>query len=362
MPFGARRHGGRSRVVLPPTVTTGRAAQPPPLARPRRSRGRPGRYHRSVGVLLVAGLIAGACTGGPSGTPETADPDAEQPAASDAPQDPATDPGRPGSEPDAEPEPDTASDEGTIEGKFDVGGHELYLRCEGTSDPTIIYLHGSIEDPGVVPHRNGRAFQARLGGDHRVCVYDRRNLGLSDTVDAVQLPEDALTDLDNLLAAADVAPPYVLLGASFGGVLAYLYAHRHPDDVVGLVLLDSMFPDEMALEERFPPEERYEAFDEEDENELLERLSHFKVMLAAEQHIGDEPSVPLIYLASQQDRRDEPHVPGYNEEIHQLLQGFVDRFARGELIWVDAPHFLEPAAPDEIEAALRQVTASAGDT
>jgi pimeloyl-ACP methyl ester carboxylesterase len=348
-----------------------RSTQPPtprpPHARPPRRPSRRGPYRRSVGVLLVAGLILGACTGDPE-APGTAEPGAEQPAAFDAPTDAVPEPDRSGPEPEAGPHPDPdpgtdlASEEGTIEGKFDVGGHELYLRCEGIGEPTIIYLHGSIENPGVVPHRNGTVFQARLGDDHRVCVYDRRNLGLSDTVDAVQLPEDALTDLDNLLAAADVAPPYVLLGASFGGVLAYLYANRHPDDVVGVVLLDSMFPDEMTLEERWPPEERYEAFDEEDEDELLERISHYKVMLAAEQHIGDEPPVPLIYLASLQDRRDEPHVPGYNEEIHQLLERFVDRFAPGEVVWVDAPHFLEPAAPDEIEAALRQVIAAAGPT
>jgi pimeloyl-ACP methyl ester carboxylesterase len=305
---------------------------------------------RALGALLVISLVTVACTADPSDPPEAAAPDTEQAGAPDA-ELAAIDP-----DPDAEP--DAASDKELIEGKFDVGGHELYLNCRGTGDPTIIYLHGSIENPDVVPHRNGMPFQARLGDEHRVCVYDRRNLGLSDTVDAVQLPEDVLTDLDNLLAAADIAPPYVLLGASFGGVLAYLYANRHPDDVVGLVLLDAMFPDEMALEDRWPPEERYEAFDAEDENELLERLSHYKVMLAAEQHIGDEPSVPLIYLASEQDRRDEPHVPGYNEEIYQLLERFVDRFAPGEVVWVDAPHFLEPAAPNEIEAALRQVIAA----
>jgi pimeloyl-ACP methyl ester carboxylesterase len=323
---------------------------------------RRGTYRRSIGVLLVVGLMASACASDPSDAPATGPEAAPEPGtdADGLEPEPDVEPD-PGTDPDPEPEPDTVSDEEIIEGTFDVGGHELYLRCVGTGEPTIIYMHGSIEDRGVVPHRNGRAFQTRLGDEYRVCVYDRRNLGLSDTVDAVQLPEDALTDLDNLLAAAEVAPPYVLLGASFGGVLAYLYANRHPDDVVGLVLLDSMFPDEMALEERFPPEERYEAFDAEDEDELLERISHFKVMAAAERHIGDEPSVPLIYLASEQDRRDEPHVPGYNEEIHELLEGFVDRFAPGELVWVDAPHFLEPAAPDEIEAALRQVITSAGN-
>lgn len=82
-------------------------------------------------------------------------------------------------------------------------------------------------------------------------------------------------------------------------------------------------------------------------------------MPAAEQHIGDEPSVPLICFASEQDRFEAPHVPGYDDEIYQLIDRFVGRFDPGEMVWVDAPHFLDPATPDEIEAALRQVIASA---
>ena len=67
-------------------------------------------------------------------------------------------------------------------------------------------------------------------------------------MDEPQLPEDALTDMRRLLAAAKVEPPYVLLGASFGGLLSYLYANTYPDEVVGMVLLDSMFPDELSLD------------------------------------------------------------------------------------------------------------------
>jgi pimeloyl-ACP methyl ester carboxylesterase len=254
-------------------------------------------------------------------------------------------------------EDDAVADD-VLEGHFDVGGHRLYLHCAGTGRPTVLYLHGSAERVGM-PHRNGMSVQQRLLDDHRVCVYDRRNLGLSDTVDAVQTPEDALHDLDALLAAAEVAPPYVLLGASFGGVLSYLYANRHPDEVVGVVLLDAMFPDEMLLEDRWPPEERFEAFDEEDEQETKERLSHYKVMLATMEHIGEEPAIPLTYLASSQERRSEPHVPGYDEEIYELLQGFVDRFSPGKLVWVDAPHFMEHLAASAIADELRVVIAAA---
>ena len=66
----------------------------------------------------------------------------------------------------------------------------------------------------------------------------------------------------------------VKLGRPFGGLLSYLYANTHPDEVVGMVLLDSMFPDELSLDYLFKPADRYKAFDAEDENESLERISH----------------------------------------------------------------------------------------
>ncbi len=248
-----------------------------------------------------------------------------------------------------------------IDGMFDVGGHSLYLNCQGTGQPTVIYLHGAIPDQDITPHANGQEIQRRLADDHRACVYDRRNVGSSETVDAPQRPEDVLSDLHELLTVAEVEPPYVLLGASFGGLLAYLYANTYPDEVVGMVLLDSMFPDEMELDRYLPPGARYEASDADDECCSLERISHYKTMRAATEHIGKEPEIPVIYLASEQEPWDEQGLgPEYDSRVLALLNAYVGRFSPGKLVWVDAPHFMEPAVPDEIATALHDVIADAG--
>lgn len=249
-----------------------------------------------------------------------------------------------------------------IEGKFDVGGHKLYLRCVGTGKPTIVYVHGSIVESSVDPHANGAGIQARLRDDYRVCVYDRRNLAHSDTVDAAQSPDDAIGDLHDLLAAAGVKPPLVLLGASFGGLLSYLYANLHREDVVGMVLLDSPFPDELSLEHLVPPDDRYAAFDKEDEDPAtsLERISHFKALTGASRYIGKEPSIPVTYLASLQEPMNTLGVPAYDKAILGLQAAYVKRFSPGKLVRVDSPHFMEPAVPEKIAAALRDVINSAG--
>ena len=51
--------------------------------------------------------------------------------------------------------------------------------------------------------------------------------------------------MEAVLAAGGVQPPYILMAASFGGLVATQFMNAHPDDVVGMVLIDTMFPDEL---------------------------------------------------------------------------------------------------------------------
>jgi pimeloyl-ACP methyl ester carboxylesterase len=78
--------------------------------------------------------------------------------------------------------------------------------------------------------------------DTRVCVYDRAGRGWSDSADTPQDGAQIATDLHTLLQTADVPGPYVLAGHSFGGLYALTFAARYPDEVAGLVLVDSTAP------------------------------------------------------------------------------------------------------------------------
>ena len=52
-------------------------------------------------------------------------------------------------------------------------------------------------------------------------------------------PGSATTDLRASLAAQGIDPPYVVLGWSYGGLVAQAYAASYPEDLAGLVLEDS---------------------------------------------------------------------------------------------------------------------------
>ena len=115
---------------------------------------------------------------------------------------------------------------------IDVGGHRLHIHCAGTG-PVVVF-----ESALGASSLTWRDVQALVSGFARACAYDRAGFGWSD---AGPLPRTAgriATELRALILAADVRAPYVLVGHSFGGLVARLYASRHPADLAGLVLLD----------------------------------------------------------------------------------------------------------------------------
>lgn len=235
-----------------------------------------------------------------------------------------------------------ADDNSQIEGKFDVGGLELYMRCEGTGSPTIVYLHGHIRVSTISGAWNSRPIQRQMKETHRFCAYDRRNVGLSDDVEGYWTGRTAAEDLHTLLDVAGVAPPYVLLGASFGGVLSHIYAGMYPDEVVGMVLLDASVPNEIELDGLLDPEYRLKYGDEIGSNEELDLFSAFHEALALQ-----APDIPLIYMHATPTGWKYVD-PEWDEAILPTIQAYVDTFDPG--IWVDvkSSHSMEEDVPDAI--------------
>jgi pimeloyl-ACP methyl ester carboxylesterase len=78
----------------------------------------------------------------------------------------------------------------------------------------------------------------------RVCAYDRAGFGWSDAGPLPRTVARIVEELHHLLGRAAVPPPYVLVGHSFGGLVARAYVHRYRDEIGGLVLLDPAYPED----------------------------------------------------------------------------------------------------------------------
>jgi pimeloyl-ACP methyl ester carboxylesterase len=122
---------------------------------------------------------------------------------------------------------------------IDLGGRTLNLSCSGEGTPTVI-LEAGGDEPGYA----WAPVQAKIATFTRACSYDRAGVGWSDPPPRPRTSATVVSDLHQMLERAGVPPPYVLVGASIGGEYARIYTRRYPDEVAGLVFVDSSHPDQ----------------------------------------------------------------------------------------------------------------------
>lgn len=143
----------------------------------------------------------------------------------------------------------------------DIGGRDVYLTCHGRAAagvPTIVLISGYHDSSDVwtqadvldlLPPAVGPPVFPALAASHRVCAYDRPGTlryvdgtPLTSRSTPVAQPRTArqlVAELHDVLAVAGIAPPYVVVGHSLGGLIARAYAQAHPEQVRGVVFVDA---------------------------------------------------------------------------------------------------------------------------
>ena len=122
---------------------------------------------------------------------------------------------------------------------IDIGGYRLHLYCSGEGGPTVVLDYG-LEGSYLDWYR----VQPEIAGFTRVCSYDRGGYGWSDPSPKPRLPSVMVEELHTLLAQAGERPPYLVVGHSFGGFDALMFAHKYREEVAGVVVVDGSHPDE----------------------------------------------------------------------------------------------------------------------
>jgi pimeloyl-ACP methyl ester carboxylesterase len=129
-------------------------------------------------------------------------------------------------------------------GTTEAAAPAFALTCTGEGRPTVV-LEAGLDTGGatfvLLAHE--------LAGTTRVCRSDRAGIDDSDP-----LPDDApdpwpgssADALADQLAAHGEQPPFVVLGWSYGGMVAQAFATRHADVTAGLVLEDSAVPEQLV--------------------------------------------------------------------------------------------------------------------
>lgn len=127
-------------------------------------------------------------------------------------------------------------------GKIDVGGYQLAYKCYGQGEPTVI-IDAGMGDPPTASY-SWIFVTVEIQNLTRICIYDRAGIGNSDKAPTPRTSQDAAKDLHTLLHQIPLPGPYILVGHSWGGFTVRVFTQLYPQEVAGIILVDSTHPDQ----------------------------------------------------------------------------------------------------------------------
>src|SRR2546421_4940413 len=112
--------------------------------------------------------------------------------------------------------------------KIDVGGHALSTLIGGETTPAVIFEAGF--GAGLESWATVQSTTAKFA---RTVSYDRAGIGQSEAGPKPRAAKQIAQELHTALQKAGMAPPYVLVGHSFGGIYVRVFAGLYPKEVAG---------------------------------------------------------------------------------------------------------------------------------
>jgi pimeloyl-ACP methyl ester carboxylesterase len=124
---------------------------------------------------------------------------------------------------------------------IELAGRRWHVQCSGEDTPMVVFESG-IAASSISWSR----VQPLVASFTRTWAHDRAGYAWSDPSPLPRTAGQQTRELHDLLSAAGAAPPWVIVGHSFGALIAILLAHRHAEHVAGVVLVDPLPPAEWS--------------------------------------------------------------------------------------------------------------------
>ena len=246
----------------------------------------------------------------------------------------------------------------------EANGISIHYRTAGERGPVVVLMHemgGSLDSwDGVTPG---------LAERFRVLRYDQRGQGLSEKVRQPFSNDDSVGDLEGMLKALDLPPPYQFVAVAAASTQVLRFMEKHPGEVTSIVFCNpapGVDPSRagvlneradlaerngmrgvmsITLDKSYPPELSDRATYENYRGRYLANdpvgfaLGHRMLAMTNMLHLLPQSKCPTMVVAG---RHDTVRPPAGTEELSKRIPG-----ARFELI-ERAGHFMPTTAPAEL--------------
>jgi pimeloyl-ACP methyl ester carboxylesterase len=254
--------------------------------------------------------------------------------------------------------------------RVDVGGHELEILCMGAGTPVVVLDNGL-----GISYGSWVEILMPVSQFTRVCAYDRPRLSAGEPPVQPRTSQEMANDLHTLLARVGITGPYVLVGHSIAGFNVRLFATQHPEEVVGVVLVDSSHPDQAvrfaaALPPAAPDEPasvklfRQEAIGTADDPWANPEAMDVAASAAQVRDAGALGDLPLVVLSQSSDSNPIGLPAEVKTTVNQVWQELQTELASlstnsTHIVASKAGHFIQEDEPELVIEAIRQLVETA---
>lgn len=234
-----------------------------------------------------------------------------------------------------------------------VDGRRVEYALARHGAPAVVFEHGLVMTMNtwvdVFPD---------IAADTTAFAYNRPGYGDSEPAATPRDGMHVVEELRATLKGKGLAPPYLLVGHSLGGLYMQYFTRRYPEEVAGLVLVDSTHPEQQKGKgaiENWPIWARM----------LLSTVTSpvAKAELAAVNATGEAVlalpaprQVPIIILSA---REDFPGPSDVAQDAHEKRLDMVRLYPGAKRVWVESGHNIPSERPEAVIAAIRELLARA---
>ncbi len=194
----------------------------------------------------------------------------------------------------------------------------------------------------------------------RVFAYNRPGYGNSEDTPQSRDGATIVEDLRHMLKESGVAPPYVLVGHSLGGLYMQQFARAHPDEVTGVVLVDAVYPGVIKRSEDFPFTTRVakRLFFSSAVNREIDQIHATGDAVLA---LPPADAIPMIRLFNVPHSAGAVAVDfGVTDDDPAVRKRVEALYPNARKVIVDSDHRIQEANPELVVRAIEDVVAMAG--
>ena len=221
---------------------------------------------------------------------------------------------------------------------------------------SIVFLNGFR-----MPFKSWDKVYPELALENSVFLFNRRGVGRSKKATESQDGNTILSEMRSLFYNLRLKPPYILVAHSFGGLLANLYSRVYPDEVSGIVFVDSPYPSEVIEQKKNIPPFVVNVFNEglKSIEKLFDKYKYsedeqVEETIAQISEAGHFPNIPIAVVSG---TKKMPFVPEKAFQVHKEFQAkLMDLSSHSsQYLCHESGHFPQITEPDKVIMAIRNI-------